>query len=142
MKIVIRQTENLEVISKLDRTIFPYDLPLSDDDLQGAVWWLASDDDGYPVAFAGVCMPATRQPFMIRAGVRSSYRGLRLQRRLIRVRYAFARRMRAEGWPWDYVYTYVAVANLASQRSLISCGFLPYYWERDDQTYLYFKRDL
>lgn len=137
----ITQTEDLDLVEELHEAVFPKDAPPTDAELATSVWWKA-EDDGYPVAFAGVCLPALGQPFMIRAGVRAEYRGLHLQRRLIRVRYNFVRRLKTSGWPFSYVWTYVAVANLASQRSLIACGFLPYWWEREDQTYIYFKRSL
>jgi GNAT superfamily N-acetyltransferase len=56
------------------------------------------------------------------AAVRPEYRGHGLQKRLIRARLAGAKR---EGF-WGS-HTYTSVENPASSRSLIRCGFKPYW---------------
>ena len=79
--------------------------------------------------------PVIHRPGSIRAGVVKDARGRGLQKRLIRTRVAYAKRNRI-----PRCYTYVWVANYASMRSLIDCGFRPYTYERtNDMTFLYLE---
>lgn len=85
--------------------------------LHTACWWLAFEDDT-PVAFAGFCRgKSTGAAYLCYAGVAASHRGRGLQKRLIRVRVAAARRM---GYKQCVTDTY---CNPASANSLIACGF-------------------
>jgi GNAT superfamily N-acetyltransferase len=76
------------------------------------------------VAFGGF-VPSRRfrdAVFFHCAGVAEGHRGKRLQRRLIRARIRGAKR---EGYSWAVTYT--LTNNPASSRSLIACGFRPYW---------------
>lgn len=126
--IKIRHTDDLDLIRDLDHDIFQEDDTLSEKLLDRSVWWVAFDGRS-PVAYAGLEPEpgaiGTRKGCLCRVGVRSDYRGGGLQRRLIlaRVRYA-------QDIGLDRLWTYVSVQNPASFRTLIRCGFLPYFgWE-------------
>ena len=81
-------------------------------------WWVAYLDD-VAVAFAGLhaSVQWERTGYLARAGVHPAARGHGLQRRLIRVRIAKARRL---GWQWLVTDT---VENPTSSNNLIECGF-------------------
>ncbi len=102
-------------------------------------WWLAHD--GREVAgFCGLT-PAWGQPrdvgYLKRAGVRLPHRGQGLQRRLVRVREAQARRVGLRSLVTD------TTNNPASSNNLINCGYRIYqpsepwgfnntiYWYKD-----------
>lgn len=144
MKIRLRRTDDLDEVLELDRTCFPHDKAMDGPELHDSLWWLAEarTEEGWePVGYAGLQpMPAEGKAFLCRVGVLQEARGMHLQRRLIDVRVRAARRL--EGV--KRVYSYVAVSNIASARSLVRCGFLPYWWTRDDSagTLYYFQRDL
>jgi GNAT superfamily N-acetyltransferase len=105
----------LQLIAELDRLCFPDDEPYP---VEGAQWWLALGPGGVPLGYAGAkVMPLDRHTYLCRAGVLPQARGRGLQRRLIRTRLAWARKVGAVG-----CYTYT-IANPASANSLISCGF-------------------
>lgn len=140
----IRRTEDLDEILELDRKCFPHDKAMDGPELHDSLWWLAEvrTEDGWePVGYAGLQpMAAEGKAFLCRAGVLPEARGKHLQRRLIDVRVRAARRL--EGV--KRVYTYVAVSNVASARSLVRRGFLPYSWTRDESagTLYYFEKAL
>lgn len=118
MKIRIRKIEGVEwaeEILALQKECLPEDTPV--DPARGD-WWLAFDGDA-PVGFANLC-PSDAMPnagYLARAGVLPAYRGLGIQRRLIRVRVAQAKRY---GWEWVRSDTR---QNPASSNNLIACGF-------------------
>lgn len=93
----LRRTDEYDTILDLDRVCFPGFEPISERYFSDRVaWWLA-EDDGYPVAFGGIA-PSSKLlhvGYLCRAGVIPECRGMGLQRRLIRVREAYARR---QGW--------------------------------------------
>lgn len=115
--IVIRRTEDLHTVLELDKQC-----------LEGAAWytyadalWLAYHGDR-PVAYAAMApsLQWSNVGYLCRAGVIPEYRGLGIQKRLIRVRVNYAKKL-----------NYVAVvtdttSNPASANSLISCGFRMY----------------
>lgn len=85
--------------------------------LNTACWWLAFEDDT-PVGFAGMCRgSSTGAAYLCYAGVAPSHRGRGIQKQLIRVRLAEARR---QGYAAAVTDTY---HNPASANSLIACGF-------------------
>jgi GNAT superfamily N-acetyltransferase len=103
----------------------------------GAEWWIA-EREGQLVGFGGAKLwEPDGRVFLCRAGVAPEARGQGLQKRLIRVRVAWARKVGATG-----CYTYT-IDNPASQNSLIACGFRTFspsyawggseaiYWFRD-----------
>lgn len=83
-------------ISAMHRVCFHYDIGPAT--LDAGFWWIGVDQDGEPACFGGM-WPSTSDPenggYLCRAGVMPIYRGLGLQRRLIRVREIAARRL---GW--------------------------------------------
>jgi GNAT superfamily N-acetyltransferase len=102
----------------MDRQAFP-GLPTYPK--QGALWWIAEKEEGMPVAFAGLKVVDKITGFLCRVGVEKDYRGQGLQKRLIRVREAKAKKL---GLKW--LITYVHPANLASANSLVACGMRLY----------------
>lgn len=96
----------------------PTDDPLETTEGQ---WWLAFEGKE-PVAFCGLTRSAQwlNVGYLCRAGVLHSQRGKHLQRRLIRVRLAQAKRL---GYQWCITDT---CNNPASANSLIACGFKMY----------------
>lgn len=128
MQIRIRKTTDHELLLRLDTACFPHDERI--DPTEG-VWWVAYHYDT-PVGFAGAKVLA--QPlsnvrgvdtgkgvFLARCGIIPMYRGVSLQRRLIRVRLSWARAQRAKR-----AITYTAYDNVASTRNLQKEGFLYY----------------
>lgn len=99
---------------RLDRRLFPIDIPYRDLD---AKWWLVFDDAGRVVAYAAAKI-MNGKCYLTRCGVSARHRGRGLQKRLIRRREAWARsRGCAE------VASYVSSDNAASLNSLIACGY-------------------
>lgn len=105
----------------LDEICFPADERVAIGD---ALWWVAWRERE-AVGYAGlrVCRePVNRGlAFLCRAGVLPQHRGHGLQKRMIRVRLAEARRLGVRE-----VVTYVVPSNLASANSLLACGFKLY----------------
>lgn len=97
-------------------------------------WWIAYDG-AMPVGFAGIVQSVRwcDTGYLCRSGVLRSHRGKGLQKRLIRVREAKAKRM---GWRWLISDTY---RNPPSANSLISCGFKTFIpsrpWGFENATY-------
>jgi GNAT superfamily N-acetyltransferase len=137
VKVIIRQTSDLDTIAEMDREYFADYARLTDKELATSNWWLATMD-GEPVGFAGITlMPDQHKAFMTRVAVAPIARGGGLQKRLIRVRTTFAKRNGI-----TRCYTYVWAGNFPSMRSLISCGFRPYYLTRyDNITYTYLETE-
>ncbi len=115
--IEIRRTEDLHTVLELDKQC-----------LEGVAWYQPADafwlayHKNKPIAYAAMA-PSQQWAnvgYLCRAGVLPEYRGLGIQKRLIRVRVAYARKL-----------GYLAVVtdttdNPASANSLISCGFKLY----------------
>lgn len=102
-----------------------------------AEYWGAFDGPEL-VGYAGVIPSSSFSDvvFLCNAGVLPRARGKHLQRRLIRARLHWAKRE-------EYIYarTYTVTFNPASARSLIACGFKPYWprypWAGDSVCYWY-----
>lgn len=101
-------------------------------------WWIALDEDDEAAGFCCLSRSQTRLTggYLSYAGVAPAFRGHGLQKRLIRVRIAEARRRE-----WDSLVTDTC-DNPASSNSLIACGFRlfdpPRPWGLS--TALYFQR--
>lgn len=120
MTIQIRRESDQRVIAAMDLLLFPNDT-LSNKHLGEGLWWTARDEHDNPVAYAGLYYREDQKRWwLIRVGVLETHRGHGLQRRLIRVRLAAAKRRGAKR-----VHTYVAANNIPSHRSVIRCGLLP-----------------
>ncbi|MGX9389635.1 GNAT family N-acetyltransferase [Nitrobacteraceae bacterium UC4449_H16] len=104
-------------------------------DYSNGYWWIAYSGSE-PVAFAGITQ-STMGPlhgYMKRAGVLPEHRGYGLQRRLIRVRLAKAKRL---GWKTVITDT---TNNVSSANSLIKAGFklfTPKPWAWSTSLYWY-----
>lgn len=81
-------------------------------------WWIAYDGTE-PIGFAGLVQSSRwcDTGYLCRSGVLRSHRGKGIQKRLLRVREAKAKRL---GWAWLISDTY---RNPPSANSLIKCGF-------------------
>jgi GNAT superfamily N-acetyltransferase len=117
-----RGAADFETVSELQRQCLPSDAAAPY--RHGSQWWLVRAEDGTPVAFAGVNHIAGKMSYLCRAGVLPAARGSGLQKRLIRVRVAAARRRGSVA-----VITDTTRANIASSNSLIACGFRTYWPE-------------
>jgi GNAT superfamily N-acetyltransferase len=122
MKFTIRRVSGdkfYDEIKQAQRATLPYDKAL---DSRDGIWWLAWAEDGSVAGFAS--MHASRRwaqtGFLSRAGVLLHYQGFGLQKRLIRARERYAKRL---GWEWLITDT---TENPASANSLIACGFKMY----------------
>ena len=111
-------SEIIELINSLQLICFPSDSIY--DASQGA-WWIAYDADE-PIGFGGVVLDHRWLDcgYLCRCGILKGYRGQGLQKRFLRVREAYAKKM---GWKWLITNTY---NNYASANSLISLGFKLY----------------
>jgi len=131
--------DDLVDVRVIERECFPGDAWRVADAWDRWDWWVAEDDAGDVCAFAAaVIIDGASAAFLALAGVAAESRGRGLQRRLIRVREAWAR-----GQCCDRVVTYTAPGNLASANSLIATGYRLYdpaeawgvdgalYWWRD-----------
>lgn len=103
-------------------------------------WWWILTQDGVPVGFAGMA-PSVRWSdvvYLCRSAVMPGGRGKGLQKRLIRVRLAKAKKV---GMNWAITDTR---RNPASANSLITCGFRMYQpqhpWSFKDACY--WKKEL
>jgi GNAT superfamily N-acetyltransferase len=127
-----------KVILELDRRCFPSDGAVEADD--ACYWWVVWDD-GKPIAFAGMrpCQLKSNLGLaaLTRCGVTKDYRGQGIQKRLLRARVAYARRLGLR-----QVVGYVKNWNLASANSLIGCGFKLYGGTWGGKESLHFYRDL
>ena len=124
MKYLVRQVnakdhEVKAVLLRMQRECLPGDAELNPGT---GFWWIAYSEHGQPVAFCSMqgSLRWQNTGYLSRSGVMPGHRGKGLQKRLIRVRAAFARRL---GWQWLITDT---SDNPASANSLIACGFRMY----------------
>lgn len=113
-----RDPDVVATLLQLQKKCLPYDTPY---DVSRGHWWIAYD--GYlAVGFAGIVRSISWFDcgYLCRAGVLPEYRGKGLQKKLIRVREAKAKKL---GWRWLITDTR---DNPASSNSLISTGFKLY----------------
>lgn len=131
-----KNPEVQQLLVKLHKQCFPHDVfP----DFNIGFWWIAYDGDK-PIGFCG--MKASSQwvetGYMNRAGVINNYRGKGLQRRMIRVRVAKAKKL---GWTTVVTDT---TDNPESGNNLFRCGFKMYEprnpWANDNS--IYWRRKL
>lgn len=114
----IRKCEPELVEEMCNRLIGTDDAWSPDGEYWGA--WL----DGALVGFSGLkpSQQITDCVFLHCSGVEPEARGSRIQRKMIRVRCNWARKN-----GFMYARTYTIPSNPASSRSLIACGFRPYW---------------
>jgi GNAT superfamily N-acetyltransferase len=133
---VIR-TRDRPLILKMEQVCFN-DESLDEDDAREHIWFVAFVN-GKPAGYAGLKTWDGFTGFLSRAGVLPEFRGLGLQKRLIKSRQRYAKRI---GIRW--LVTYTAIDSAASQNSLISCGYRPYRPEYPwaGAEWIYFRRKL
>ena len=117
MKVRIRQTDKPDQALTLYRsTIGDVRFPADHQ------WWLAHAGDEIVGFCSAVWRPAHGYVFLSSSGVAPAFRGVGLQRRMIGVRLAWARRVYGA-----YAITYALRNNHPSIANLIRCGFR--FWE-------------
>jgi ribosomal protein S18 acetylase RimI-like enzyme len=136
----IRQTDDYELIARLDKECFKDDAyKLTDKQMTKCTWWVAEEvyAGEEPEAVGYIGMKATwKGGYITRTGVVEQARGIGLQRRLTR---AVIRHVRKEAL--QRVWTYVLSTNISSLRNLIACGLKPYTTKvRGPGTYIYLDR--
>lgn len=122
MKLRLRQTKDMNVVHQLDSQVFDYKEhhPIATED--GSVWWIVFDGKK-PVAYAGALfLKDKNRVYLCRAGVLPEYRGMGLQKQLIRKRVQWSK----DSCGADSVVTYTDSDNIYSSNNLIKCGFLLY----------------
>lgn len=137
MKLRIRQTKDVNAVHALDSTVFNYKdhHPVNTDE---GVWWIVYDGKT-PVAYAGaIHLKEKNRVYLCRAGVLPEYRGLGLQKQLIRKRLLWAKSCGV-----STVITYTDLDNVFSSNNLIASGFKLYKpdlpWGNSDDA-LYWTR--
>lgn len=114
----VRETRDFSLIAQLDKQCFPLDEPYK---FTVAKWWVI-EENGEIMAYAGArYWPPDNAVFLCRAGVLPKYRGKNLQKKLIRIRKKWAKKIGA-----SCAYTYTLPTNAISARNLVKCGFLPW----------------
>ncbi len=122
MKYTIRRvsgTDHANTLHAMHALTFPAD---EHEEYGVGWWWLAYDEAGEPVGFAGM-RPALSEPeavYLSRCGVLSGHRGRGLQRRLLQARLRHAKALRC---PAAITTTY---CNPPSGNNLIRAGFRLY----------------
>jgi GNAT superfamily N-acetyltransferase len=105
-------------LTVLQKSCLPYDKLYFPDN---GVWWMALHKS-MPIGFG--CVSPSQQlsdgVYLGRCGVVNSFRGLGIQRQMIRLRVQWAKR---HGYKWAVTDT---TDNIPSANNLISCGFRLY----------------
>ena len=114
----IRRADLPVAVLALDEICFPHDDRINPAD---SLWWIVWHGK-QPVAYAGLRLCQAEHnlglAFLCRVGVVPAHRGRGLQKRLIRIREAAARRLAV-----TELITYCVPWNCPSLNSLISCGY-------------------
>jgi len=111
----LRRTKDVGLVRGLHTKLFEGDAWVGDDHTH----WVAEDSSGLPVGFcSAIYRPQLGYAYLSRAGVDSSARGAGLQRRMIRARVQWAKRLGARE-----VITYTLLKNYDSFVNLLKCGF-------------------
>jgi len=116
VRINSKTTINRQLLRVLQRHCLPADTVHS---VMVGDWWVAQDEEGRDVGFAGMTQKGT-SGYLCRSGVVESCRGNGLQKRLIKAREAQARKLGYTELISD------TTGNPPSSNSLISCGFKVY----------------
>ena len=126
------------IILELDRRCFPEDQAVEPDD--DCYWWIAWEG-AKPVGFAGMrpCQEKCNEGYaaLTRCGVLREYRGQGLQKRFLKARVAYARRL-----GMTHVVGYAMKDNYPSANSLMACGFKLYAGNWGGKSALHFQRAL
>lgn len=137
---ITQERNSAHVAVALDAQIFVKDEHMTIEEAERTVWWIARDESGQPVAYAGArAIPKQRLSYLVRAGVLPSARGHGLQRRLIRCRVNWSAKQNAAA-----AITYTIHTNYPSSNNLIHSGFRMYSpdWLWVGKEVLYWWKDL
>lgn len=131
-----RKSKYLKILDDLDLKLFP---DCSVHDKRFGYWWAVFQGKEV-VAFAG--LDPTREfdrGFLCRVGVLKSHRGLGLQRRLIKIRERFAKKI-----GMSRLVSYCSYENLISCNNLIKSGYTRYKpsYEYGTENAIYFEKYL
>lgn len=127
-----------ELILRLQRKTLPHDTPVHPGE---AYWWIAYDEAGDAAGYGALKNSVywLETGFLARAGVLPWARGNGLQRRLIKVRERYARKL-----GWKFMLT-DSTDNPPSSNNLIACGYKLYEprfpWRASDKS-LYWRKAL
>lgn len=134
----ISQTDDHELIAEMDAQAFE-GCELARSEIERITWWVARNEDGLPVAYAGArpCKTLKGTVFLSRCAVTSCARGQGLQRRLLEVRVRWARKHDA----WRAI-TYTASDNWRSMNNLIRKGFTTYKDAYVGDDFVYWQKSL
>jgi GNAT superfamily N-acetyltransferase len=109
------------VVAALDSEIFPGDDPLTGEEIDRQLWWIARTETGKAVGFLGAEAIPHNLAYISRVGVVWGSRGQGIQRRLVRACIRWARKRCTKA-----VITYTLGANIASANNFIREGFVLY----------------
>jgi len=113
-----------ELINRLDRRLFPEDVPLVDevDDLEDdSIYCVVAYVDGVPAGMGVAEVDPGEIVGFLRGGVLREFRGRGIHKRLIRARLRHGKRMKCA-----IATCYTTSDNKACMVSLIRCGFIPH----------------
>ena len=116
-RIRLATADEMDDVVALDRETLPEAPPSAD-----TVWWSAWLGVEL-VGYAGARPAWPGVAYLSRSGVAEAHRGNGIQKRLIRARVQWARRVMPNT---THCATYTAPHNAPSMRALITCGFRPY----------------
>jgi len=137
-------SKNVALIRSLEDRIFGSDASYFEGPERGNFYWLVKRG-AVPVGYCSVrpsVFDPTHTVFLSRSGVLHAARGKGLQRRMIRVRVAWARARR-----YKFAVTYCSTSNIWSARNLFTEGFQP-WWPPDEvgpwagEDVMYFRKML
>lgn len=112
-----RRTEDLDLISTMDKECFPNDDPPN---LEDTTWWVYYED-GEAIAYCSLSIVDGNIGFLSRSGVMPGHRGKGLQKKMIRHRERVAKREKLAK-----IITYTFIENVYSSNNLISAGYKLY----------------
>lgn len=120
MQVRFKRCKDVDKLEKLDSLLFTSEKADGEYDKPTSMWWVAQVNS-LDVGFCGLSVYKSDGELtgeLLRAGVLPAYRGLGLQRRMIRLRDAAARR---SGCTANLTYT--ADWNIVSANNLVRCGY-------------------
>lgn len=133
----IRQTNDIDAVKSLHSQTFPHDDWYESS--YEVIYWLVFDSKGKEVGFCMLSLLTDGISFLARVGVLPEARGHNLQKRLLRVREAYAKRKN-----FTKVITYTTINNIASMHNLQKAGYFLYLPENcyAGDEFLYWIKDL
>ena len=127
------RTKQYQQIAKLDFKFFPFDYPIVDWD--SSILWLLKEGDEY-IGYCGIKPLNSTECYLIRSGLKPSFRGNGLQKSMINLRVKWAKNN-----DYSFIVTDTATHNFPSINNLIACRFKmfspAYPWAGKSQLYWY-----